>query len=89
MASIELIGANAHTSPQIGGACALGSWHPLLACQGSPWFVEVRHPLLGKKWSCLAHAIHLLEAVPDAKIVDGVGVSIADDIRARAKPRRC
>jgi hypothetical protein len=50
--------------------------------------VKVRHPLLGTKWACLAHATHLLGEVPDATIVDALDMSIADDIRARSLPRR-
>jgi hypothetical protein len=68
--------------------CGVRSWQPSIACLGTPWLVEMQHPLLGTKWACLPHAVHLMRQVPDTKIVDALDMSIADDIRARSLPRR-
>jgi hypothetical protein len=69
-------------------SCGVRAWHPGIDCLGTPWLVEIQHPLLGSKWACLPHSIHLLEQVPDARITAALDMSIADDIRSRANPRR-
>lgn len=64
--------------------CPTSVWYPEVRCLGSPYLLRWSHPLLGARWTCLDHAIHVIRNIPDAILIDVPDDAFASEVRMRA-----